>query len=80
MVSLYLGDTYKLWGGGRGGVSISGTVLCGAVFGRAPPHPPVSLANFTAVSSTDFATVTSVSLQRKPYQCIHTWVHMQLQL
>ena len=68
MVSHYLENTYRLCGGGRGGVSISGTVLCGAVFGRAPPHPPVSLADFTAVSSTDFATVTSVSLQRKSYQ------------
>ena len=53
MVSLYLGDTYKLRGGGRGGVSISGTVLRGAVFGRAPPHPLVSLADFA--SPADFA-------------------------
>ena len=67
MVSLYLGDTYKLRGGGRGGVSISG--VCGAVFGQALPHP--------LVSTTDFTVITSVSLQRKPYKCIHTWVHMQ---
>ena len=62
MVSLYLGDTYKLGGGGRGGVSISGA--CGAVFGRTPPHP--------LVSTTDFTAVTLVSLQRKPCKCIHT--------
>ena len=67
MVSPYLEDTYKLWGGGRSGVSVSG--VHGAVFGWAPPH---SLA-----STTDFTTVTSVSLQRKPYKCIHTWVPMQ---
>ena len=76
MVSLYLGDTYKLRGGGRGGVSVSGAVLCGAVFSRAPPHPLVSLADFASpanfMSSADFATVTSVSLQRKPYQYMHT--------
>ena len=59
---LYLGDTYKLRGGGRGGVSVSG--VRGAVFGWAPPHPLVSTTNFTVV--------TSVSLQRKPYKCIHT--------
>ena len=52
MVSLYLGDTYKLRGGGRGGVSVSG--VHGAVFGQAPPHP--------LVSTTDFTVVTSVSL------------------
>ena len=69
MVSLYLGNTYKLRGGGRGSVSVSGATLRGAVFGRAPPHP--------LVSPTDFTTVASVSLQRKPYKCIHTWVHMQ---
>ena len=68
MVSLYLGDTYKLRGGGRGGVSVSGTVLRGAVFSRAPPHPPVSLANFTVVSSTDLTIATSVSLQRETMQ------------
>ena len=64
MVSLYLGDTYKLRGGGKGGVSMSGVALRGAVFGRAPPHP--------LASTTDFTAVTSVSLQRKPYKCIHT--------
>ena len=41
-------------------------------------HPTSTLADFA--SSADFATVASVSLQRKPYQCIHTWVHMQHQL
>ena len=64
MVSLYLGDTYKLRVGGRGGVSVSGAALHGAVFGWAPPHP--------LVSTTDFTVVTSVSLQRKPCKCIHT--------
>ena len=68
MVSLYLEDTYKLCGGGRGGVSVSSTALRGVVFGQAPPHP--------LVSTTDFTAVASVSLQRKPYQCIHTWVHL----
>ena len=83
MVSLYLGNTYRLQGGGNGGVSVSGTT-CGAVLGRAPPYPLVSPADFTSpadfMSSADFVTVASVSLQRKPYQCIHTWVHMQRQL
>ena len=64
MVSLYLGNTYKLRGGGRGGASVSSVILRGAVFGQAPPHP--------LVSPTDFTTVASVSLQRKPYKCIHT--------
>ena len=64
MVSLYLGNTYKLRGGGRGGASVSGATLCGAGFGRAPPHP--------LVLPTDFTAVASVSLQRKPYKCIHT--------
>ena len=58
MVLLYLGNTYKLRGGGRGGVSISG--VHGTVFGRAPPH--------LLVSTTDFTAVASVSLQRKPYK------------
>ena len=86
MVSPYLWNTYKLRGGGRGGVSVSGTVLHGAVFGQAPPHPLVSptdfesLADFAAVSPTELITVASVSLQRKPHQCIHTYVHMQHQL
>ena len=75
MVSLYLGNTYKLRGGGNGGVSASGAAR-GAVLGRAPPQPLVSPADFTSptdfASSADFATVTSVSLQRKPYQCMHT--------
>ena len=75
MVSLYLGNTYKLQGGGNGGVSAFGATS-GAVLGRAPPHPLVSPANFASpadfVSSADFAPVTSVSLQRKPYQCMHT--------
>ena len=62
MVSPYLGNTYKLRGGGRGGVSVSGVHR--AVFGRAPPHP--------LVSTTDFTAVTSVSLQRKPCKCIYT--------
>ena len=62
MVSPYLGNTYKLRGGGRGGVSASGTTL--RVFGRAPPQP--------LVSPTDFTAVASVSLQRRPYKCIHT--------
>ena len=72
MVTLYLEDTYRLRGGGRGGSSISGTTLRGAVFSWAPPHP--------LVLTTDFTAVASVSLQRKPYKCIHTWVHMQHQL
>ena len=38
MVLPYLGNTYKLRGGGSGGDSVSGTTLRGAVFGRAPPH------------------------------------------
>ena len=74
MVSLYLGNTYKLRGGGSSGVSTSGAVH-GAVLGRAPPHPLVSPADFASpagfASPADFATVASVSLQRKPYQCIH---------
>ena len=49
-----------------------------------PPQPLVSLTDFTSpadfVPSADFATVTSVSLPRKLYQCMHTWVHMQRQL
>ena len=75
MVSLYLGNTYKLRGGGKGGVSASGATH-GVVLGRAPPQPLVSPADFASLadfaSSADFATVTSVSLQRKPYQCMHT--------
>ena len=59
MVLPYLGNTYKLRGGGSGGDSVSGTTLRGAVFGRAPPHP--------LVLTTDFTAVTSVSLQRKSY-------------
>ena len=62
MVSPYLGNTYKLRGGGRGGVSVSRAR--GAVFGWAPPHP--------LTSTTDFTAVTSVSLQRNPCKCIHT--------
>ena len=62
MVSPYLGNTYKLRGGGRGGVSVSSAR--GAVFSQAPPHP--------LVSTTDFTAVTSVSLQSKPCKCIHT--------
>ena len=58
------GNTYKLRGGGNGGVSASGAALHAAVFGQAPPHP--------LVSPTDFTTVASVSLQRRPYKCIHT--------
>ena len=75
MVSLYLGNTYKLRGGGNGGVSASGATR-GAVLGRAPPHPLVSptdfvsLADFTAVSPTELVAIVSVSLQRKPHQCI----------
>ena len=49
MVSLYLENTYRLRGGGRGGDSITGAVLCGAVFGRAPPHPLVSTTACTSV-------------------------------
>ena len=64
MVSFYLGNTYKLRGGGSGSVSASAATLHGAVLGQAPPHP--------LVSPTDFATVASVSLQRRPYKCIHT--------
>ena len=60
MVSHYLENTYRLRGGGRGGVSASGAVLRGAVFGRAPPHP--------LVSTTAFASVLPASLQRKSYQ------------
>ena len=33
MVSFYLGNTYKLRGGGSGGVSASGATLHGAVLG-----------------------------------------------
>ena len=51
MVSPYLGNTYKLRGGGRGGDSTSGVTLRGAVFGRAPPHPLMSTTDFTAVAS-----------------------------
>ena len=51
MVSPYLGSTYKLRGGGKGGDSTSGVTLRGAVFGRAPPHPLVSTTVFTAVAS-----------------------------
>ena len=54
MVSYYLENTYRLRGGGRGGDSTSGTTLCGAVFGRAPPH--------LLVSTTDFTSVVPVSL------------------
>ena len=77
MVSLYLGNTYKLQGGGSGGVSASGAAR-GTVLGRAPPHPLMSpagfapLTDFTAVSPPKLVAVASVSLQRKPYQCIHT--------
>ena len=80
MVSLYLGDTYKLRGGGNGGVSASSATR-GAILGRATPHPLVSpadfasLADFAAVSSTELIAVASVSLQRKPYQCIYTSTH-----
>ena len=49
MVSLYLENTYRLRGGGRGGVSAFGAVLRGAVFGRAPPHPLVSTTAFASV-------------------------------
>ena len=49
MVSLYLENTYRLRGGGRGGVSAFGTVLRGAVFGRVPPHPLVSTTAFASV-------------------------------
>ena len=45
-------------GGGRGGVSVSGA--CGAVFGRAPPHPLVSTTDFTAVS---FGVPTKETMQ-----------------
>ena len=66
MVSPYPGNTYKLRGGGRGGVSVSGTVLHGAVFGRAPPHPlgtpTVPHADFTATSPTELIAMASVSL------------------
>ena len=58
MVSLYLGNTCKFRGGGRGGASASGAVLRGVVFGRAPPHP--------LMSSTDLTAVASPSLKRKP--------------
>ena len=54
MVSHYLENTYRLRGGGRGGVSTSDVVLRGAVFGRAPPH--------LLVSTTTFASVFSASL------------------
>ena len=54
MVSPYLGNTYKLWGGGRGGDSTSGVMLRRAVFGRAPLHP--------LVLTTDFTSVVPVSL------------------
>ena len=59
MVSLYLGDTYKLRGGGRGGVSVSGATLCEAVFGRAPPHPLVLPTDFTAVPTKETIQVYS---------------------
>ena len=71
MVSLYLGNTYKLRGGGKGGVSASGATLHGAVFSRAPPHPLVSPTDFTVVASPSLV-VASPSLQRRPYKCIHT--------
>ena len=75
MVSPYLGNTYKLQGGGNGGVSASGATHR-TVLGQAPPHPPMSPADFASptdfASSANFATVTSVSLQRKSYQCMHT--------
>ena len=58
MVSFYLGNTYKLRGGGNGGVLASGAALRAAVFGRAPPHP--------LVSPTNFAAVASPSLKRRP--------------
>ena len=64
MVSFYLGNTYKLRGGGSGGVSASGATLRGAVLGQAPLHP--------LVSPTDFAAVASVSLPMRPYRYIHT--------
>ena len=51
MVSPYLGSTYKLQGGGKGGDSTSGMTLHGAVFGRAPPHPLVLTTDFTAAAS-----------------------------
>ena len=54
MVSLYLENTYRLRGGGRGGDSTSGAMLRGAVFGRAPPH--------LLVSTTAFASVFPASL------------------
>ena len=83
MVSPYLGNTYKLRGGGNGGASASDATR-GTVLGRAPPHPLMSPADSASsadfVSSAGFAIVASVSLQRKPYQCMHTWVHMQCQL
>ena len=48
MVPLYLENTYRLRGGGRGGDSVTGAVLRGAVFGWAPPH---SLVSTTACAS-----------------------------
>ena len=74
MVSPYLGNTYKLRGGGRRwSLCITG-VSRGALLGqaRAPPQPLVSLTNFASPAnfapSADFTAVASVSLQRKPYQ------------
>ena len=83
MVSPYLGNTYKLRGGGNGGASASDATR-GTILGRAPPYPLMSPADSASsadfVSSAGFAIVASVSLQRKPYQCMPTWVHMQCQL
>ena len=39
------------------------------------PTDFASLADFAAVSSTELVAVASVSLQRKPYQCIYTSTH-----
>ena len=50
--------------------------------GTSSPQPLMSPADFASptdfASFADFATVTSVSLQRKPYQCMHTWVHIAM--
>ena len=50
-MSLYLRNTYKFRGGGKGGASASDTAPRGVVFGRAPPHPLASSTDLTAVAS-----------------------------
>ena len=58
--SYYLENTYRLHGGGRGGDSASGVTLHGAVFGRAPPHPLVSLADHRLYFSSSSIPVKEI--------------------